>query len=233
MADTTEKEDIIDDKPMPLMEHLLELRTRLMWSVGAFVITFIACYHWSARIYLFLAQPLADVFHENGEARKMIYTSLTEAFFTYMKVAAFGAAFFSFPIVASQLWMFVAPRALSLGEARHRALPAGDADPVHPRRLHRLLLRHPRRLALLHRLRNSGLRQRPADRAAAQDRRVSRPGDEADPRLRRGLPAPRRPQPDGQGRHHHVGRPQAVPPLRRGGDDGRRRHPRPARPPAA
>ena len=105
----TEKADHIDDKPMPLMEHLLELRTRLMWSVIAFVVAFIACYHYSGQIYLFLAQPLADVFRENGEARKMIYTSLTEAFFTYMKVAAFGAAFFSFPVVAGQLWMFVAP----------------------------------------------------------------------------------------------------------------------------
>ncbi len=103
------EEDIIDDKPMPLMDHLIELRTRLMWSMGAFVITFIACYHVSGDIYLFLAQPLADVFRENGEARKMIYTSLTEAFFTYMKVAIFGAAFFSFPVVATQLWMFVAP----------------------------------------------------------------------------------------------------------------------------
>lgn len=105
----TEKTDQIDDKPMPLMEHLLELRSRLMWSVIAFIIAFLGCYHFSAQIYLFLAQPLADVFRENGEARKMIYTSLTEAFFTYMKVAAFGAAFFSFPVVAGQLWMFVAP----------------------------------------------------------------------------------------------------------------------------
>ena len=102
-------EDVIDDKPMPLMEHLLELRTRLMWSLGAFIIAFMGCYHFSGQIYVFLAQPLADVFRENGEARKMIYTSLTEAFFTYMKVAVFGAAFLSFPVVATQLWMFVAP----------------------------------------------------------------------------------------------------------------------------
>ena len=106
---TTEKEDVIDDKAMPLLEHLIELRRRLMWAMGAFLIAFFACYHFSGQIYLFLAQPLADVFRENGEVRKMIYTSLTEAFFTYMKVAIFGAAFFSFPVVATQLWMFVAP----------------------------------------------------------------------------------------------------------------------------
>ena len=103
------EDDVIDDKPMPLMEHLIELRRRLMWAMGAFLIAFFACYHFSGQIYLFLAQPLADVFRENGEVRKMIYTSLTEAFFTYMKVAIFGAAFFSFPVVATQLWMFVAP----------------------------------------------------------------------------------------------------------------------------
>jgi sec-independent protein translocase protein TatC len=125
---TKPDEDAIDDKPMPLMEHLLELRTRLMWSMGAFVIAFIACYHYSGTIYLFLAQPLADVFRENGEARKMIYTSLTEAFFTYMKVGLFGAAFVSFPVVATQLWMFVAP---GLYRSEKRAiLPFLVASPV-------------------------------------------------------------------------------------------------------
>jgi sec-independent protein translocase protein TatC len=104
-----DEEDIIDDKPMPLMEHLAELRKRLMWSMGAFIIAFLVCYHFSGQIYLFLAQPLADVFRENGEVRKMIYTSLTEAFFTYMKVAVFGALFIAFPVIATQMWMFIAP----------------------------------------------------------------------------------------------------------------------------
>lgn len=104
-----EEDDPIDDKPMPLLDHLIELRRRLMWSIGAFLIAFFICYHFSGEIYLFLAQPLADIFKENGEVRKMIYTSLTEAFFTYLKVALFGAAFVSFPVVATQLWLFVAP----------------------------------------------------------------------------------------------------------------------------
>ena len=108
MSDTP-KEDQIDDKPMPLLDHLIELRGRLMWSFAAFMLAFFLCYYFSGQIYLFLAQPLADVFKENGEVRKMIYTSLTEAFFTYLKVAFFGAAFVSFPIVATQLWMFIAP----------------------------------------------------------------------------------------------------------------------------
>jgi len=104
-------EDQIDDKPMPLIEHLMELRTRLMWSIGAFIIAFAVCYYFSKQIYGFLAAPLADILHAQtgGQDRRMIFTALYEAFFTYLKVAFFGATFFSFPIWATQLWLFIAP----------------------------------------------------------------------------------------------------------------------------
>jgi len=104
-------EDQINDKPMPLIEHLMELRTRLMWSIGAFIIAFVVCYYFSTQIYGFLAAPLADILHEQagGADRRMIFTALYEAFFTYLKVAFFGATFFSFPIWATQLWLFIAP----------------------------------------------------------------------------------------------------------------------------
>ncbi|HEV7265673.1 MAG TPA: twin-arginine translocase subunit TatC [Falsiroseomonas sp.] len=102
--------DIIDDKPMPLIEHLMELRTRLMWSIGAFIIAFAICYYFSRQIYGFLAAPLADILaSQSGEERRMIFTALYEAFFTYLKVAFFGAVFFSFPMWATQLWLFIAP----------------------------------------------------------------------------------------------------------------------------
>ncbi len=105
-----EIEDTIDDKPMPLLEHIVELRRRLIWSISAFMIAFFVCYHFSGAIYSFLVRPLADILqHQTGSDRKLIFTALTEAFFTYLKVAIFGAAFFSFPIVASQIWLFVAP----------------------------------------------------------------------------------------------------------------------------
>lgn len=105
-----DQEDYIDDKPMPLIEHLMELRQRLLWSLGAFVIAFAVCYYFSAQIYGFLARPLADILAEQGGGdRRMIFTALYEAFFTYLKVALFGALFFSFPIWATQLWLFVAP----------------------------------------------------------------------------------------------------------------------------
>ncbi|SHI92753.1 sec-independent protein translocase protein TatC [Roseomonas rosea] len=103
-------EDTIDDKPMPLIEHLLELRTRLLWSIGAFGIAFALCYYFSTSIYGFLARPLAEILMEQGGGeRRMIFTALYEAFFTYLKVAFFGAVFFSFPMWATQLWLFIAP----------------------------------------------------------------------------------------------------------------------------
>lgn len=105
-----DQEDSIDDKPMPLLDHLMELRTRLLWSVGAFALAFVVCYYFSAQIYGFLAQPLADILQEQGGGeRRMIFTALYEAFFTYLKVAFFGAVFFSFPMWATQLWLFIAP----------------------------------------------------------------------------------------------------------------------------
>jgi sec-independent protein translocase protein TatC len=105
-----EADDTIDDKPMPLIDHLLELRMRLLWSIGAFGIAFAVCYYFSTSIYGFLARPLAEILmQQGGGERRMIFTALYEAFFTYLKVAFFGAVFFSFPIWATQLWLFIAP----------------------------------------------------------------------------------------------------------------------------
>jgi sec-independent protein translocase protein TatC len=110
VSNAVQDEDPIHDKPMPLIDHLMELRTRLLWSVGAFLLAFMACYYFSTQIYGFLARPLANIlFDQGGGDRRMIFTALYEAFFTYLKVAFFGAVFFSFPIWATQLWLFVAP----------------------------------------------------------------------------------------------------------------------------
>ena len=106
---STEAEDPIDDQPMPLLDHLLELRRRLLWSAVAFLLCFFFCYYFSQNIFSFLAKPLADVLEAQGGAKHLIYTHLTEAFFTYIKVAFFGAASLAFPVIAAQIWMFVAP----------------------------------------------------------------------------------------------------------------------------
>lgn len=103
------EEDPINDKPMPLLDHLIELRRRLLWSACAFLICFGVCYYFSREIYGFLVEPLAHILEQRGSNRRMIYTQLYEAFFTYLRVAFFGAAFLSFPVVASQVYLFVAP----------------------------------------------------------------------------------------------------------------------------
>lgn len=98
-----------DSHTMPLLDHLMELRTRLMWTILAFLIAFFACFYVAQPIYGFLVTPLANVMEEVGGTNRMIYTALTEAFFTQIKVGFFAAVFISFPIIASQLWMFIAP----------------------------------------------------------------------------------------------------------------------------
>ena len=108
-TDDPATDDPINDKPMPLLDHLIELRTRLLWSMGALLLCFFVCYYFSKGIYSFLTQPLADILIQRGGNRRLIYTALYEAFFTYLKVAFFGAAFLSFPVIATQVYMFVAP----------------------------------------------------------------------------------------------------------------------------
>lgn len=99
----------IDDSKMPLLDHLVELRRRLLYSLLTIIILFFICYYFSANIYAFLVKPLADITAEMGGERRMIYTALQEAFFTYVKVAFFAAMFLGFPVIASQVWLFVAP----------------------------------------------------------------------------------------------------------------------------
>lgn len=101
-------EDTSDGK-MPLIEHLIELRKRLMISAVAFLIAFILCYAFAQQIYAAIERPLASILLERSPDRHMIFTAPTEAFFTYLEVAAFAASFLCFPIWAVQLWAFVAP----------------------------------------------------------------------------------------------------------------------------
>lgn len=98
-----------DSHTMPLLDHLMELRTRLIWVVLGFLCAFFACFAVAEPIYGFLVTPLADIMLEVGGTNRMIYTDLTEAFFTQIKVGFFAAAFISFPIFATQIWMFIAP----------------------------------------------------------------------------------------------------------------------------
>ena len=125
----TTENDPINDKPMPLLDHLIELRRRLMWSAATFLICFFIAYYFSSDIYYFLAEPLANVLREQGSPDPhLIYTQLYEAFFTKIKVAFFGGAFVAFPMIAVQIWLFVAP---GLYRSEKRALlPFLAATPV-------------------------------------------------------------------------------------------------------
>ncbi|WP_281301479.1 MULTISPECIES: twin-arginine translocase subunit TatC [unclassified Iodidimonas] len=105
------KDPLIDDiegGKMPLMAHLMELRSRLIWSVVGICVAFIGCWFVVDPIYNFLTKPLANALMGH-EGRRMIFTALHEAFFTKLKVAFFGAVFLAFPIIAIQVWKFVAP----------------------------------------------------------------------------------------------------------------------------
>ena len=93
-----------DASKAPLLDHLVELRRRLLWSFAAFVAAFVVCFHFAEPIFGFLVQPLL-----NAGQDRVIYTALFEAFFVQVKVAFFAALMISFPIIANQLWRFVAP----------------------------------------------------------------------------------------------------------------------------
>jgi sec-independent protein translocase protein TatC len=94
----------IDDSRAPLLEHLVELRRRLLWSFASLGVAFALCFYYARPIFAFLVQPLLRA----GQG-KIIYTDIFEAFFAEVKVAFFAAIMLSFPILALQLWQFVAP----------------------------------------------------------------------------------------------------------------------------
>jgi len=94
----------IDDTKQPLLEHLVELRRRLLWCLVTLVVTFFLCFAFAKEIFGVLVQPLLRA----GQG-KLIYTDIFEAFFTQVKVSLFAAFMLSFPVLATQLWRFVAP----------------------------------------------------------------------------------------------------------------------------
>jgi sec-independent protein translocase protein TatC len=116
----------IEATKAPLMEHLIELRSRLIKALSAFAVMFVLCFFFAKYIYNVLVWPFVWV--AGPEHSKFIYTALLEYFITQLKLAMFGAAFLSFPVIASQIYMFVAP-----GLYRHERqafLPYLIATPV-------------------------------------------------------------------------------------------------------
>ena len=94
----------LDETQAPLLDHLIELRARLLRSFLALAVAFGVCFYFAQDILAFLVQPLKDAGQD-----KLIYTKLYGQFFVELKVALWAAFFLAFPIIANQLWAFVAP----------------------------------------------------------------------------------------------------------------------------
>jgi len=104
-----EENEDMDNSAAPLLDHLIELRARLIWIAVYITLAFMVCYYFNEDIYLFLAQPYVDVSAKYGQEAKMIYTGLHEAFFVYLKISFFAAFCVTFPLISIQIWKFVAP----------------------------------------------------------------------------------------------------------------------------
>jgi sec-independent protein translocase protein TatC len=96
--------DDLDASRAPLLDHLIELRRRLLYCIAAIALAFFVCWYFAENIFAFLVQPLLAV----GQ-KTVIYTEIFEAFFVQVKVAFFSAMMVAFPVIANQLWQFIAP----------------------------------------------------------------------------------------------------------------------------
>ncbi len=108
MSDLQSEMKAVDDSKAPLISHLIELRQRLIWAIAGITVAFLICFYFSDELFRILLWPAASA--AGGYSKlQMIYTSPPEYFFTKLKLALFGAMFMAFPLIASQVYMFVAP----------------------------------------------------------------------------------------------------------------------------
>src|ERR1700674_2870536 len=121
-----DEEKAIEATKAPLMDHLIELRGRLIKAVAAFALAAIVCFFFAKQIYNVLTWPYVWV--AGPENSRFIYTGLLEYFIVQLKIAMFGGAFISFPVVATQIYMFVAPGLYR--HERHAFLPYLVATPI-------------------------------------------------------------------------------------------------------
>jgi len=114
-------------KEMSLIDHITELRKRLLWIFVYIIIIFIICFYFAENLFAFLARPLVNLLDTNN-GQGFIYTALQEAFFTELRIAFFFALFFSFPLIAIQIWKFIAPGLYT--KERKAFLPFLIATPI-------------------------------------------------------------------------------------------------------
>ena len=109
MSDRSDDRDEIEASAAPLIEHLAELRTRLIRSVSAFFVAMVACFFVAEPILNILVDPIADVLRSRGEDPRLIFTAPQEKFFVLIRISLVFGFGLSFPVIAHQMWRFVAP----------------------------------------------------------------------------------------------------------------------------
>jgi sec-independent protein translocase protein TatC len=105
----TTRTDSIDDSAAPLIEHLKELRTRILWSLLAFAVCFVIGYVVATPVFDMLVQPMCDALDARGQVCQLILVKPQEGFFVAIRIAMWGGFILAFPIIAYQMWRFVAP----------------------------------------------------------------------------------------------------------------------------
>lgn len=103
------KSDEIDDSSAPLIEHLAELRTRILYSLGAFLVAMIACFTVWNPIFNFLTHPICDALAARDQDCGLILVKLQEGFFVAIRISLMGGFALAFPVIGYQMWRFVAP----------------------------------------------------------------------------------------------------------------------------
>ena len=109
MSAQSKSPDDIDARSAPLIEHLAELRSRLIWSALAFIAAMVVCYTIWQPIYNFLTQPICHALNERGQSCQLQIIKLQEGFFTAINISFFGGFVLAFPVIGYQLWRFIAP----------------------------------------------------------------------------------------------------------------------------
>ena len=194
----------IDATKAPLMDHLIELRMRLVRAIYAFLAAFLVCFYFSRTIYNVLTEPYVRVV--GAEKATLIATHFLEQFYTNIRLSMFGAGVIAFPIIAVQIYKFVAPGLYK--KERQAFLPYLIATPIFfaARRAARLFRRHAAADPLLGVAAAGQHAGRGDDRAAAQGQRIPVADHDADLRLRRGVPASGGADAARPGRHRQLGR---------------------------
>lgn len=109
MAANPQPDDEIDDSSAPLIEHLTELRTRIIWSLVAFLVAMVLCYTVWNPIYNFLTRPICAALEDRSQECGLILVKLQEGFFVAIRISLLGGFVLAFPVIAYQMWRFVAP----------------------------------------------------------------------------------------------------------------------------